>query len=236
MSRILVVEDDTQIARALAINLKARKYDVDLAPNGSVALDLLARRHSDAVLLDLGLPDMDGSAVIEGIRGWSDVPILVVSARHDGRDKIQALDLGADDFVEKPFAMDELLARLRAALRRSAGTSAQRPEVARVSSGDGRLVIDLSATRVTLDSEPVHVTPIEWRILELFAKNPDRLISQRELLHRVWGPGYEGERHYSRVYISQLRQKLEDAPSAPRWFRTEAGMGYRFTPSGLSQA
>lgn len=233
MSCVLIVEDDAQIARALAVNLKARRYDVKLAKDGATALVLAANHHPDAVLLDLGLPDMDGVAVISGLRGWSNVPILVVSARHDGAQKILALDAGADDYVDKPFAMDELLARLRAALRRGAGTaSVPVDETSRVVTSDGRLVIDLAETRVTLDGEAVRVTPIEWKILELFARNPDRLLSQRQLLARVWGPGYEEEKHYSRVYLSQLRHKLERHPSAPEWFRTEPGMGYRFTPNG----
>ncbi|CAG7844330.1 Transcriptional regulatory protein KdpE [Pseudoclavibacter triregionum] len=233
MSRILVVEDDAQIGRALAVNLRARKYEVDLAATGAAALEIAARRPPDAVLLDLGLPDMDGVAVVRGLRGWSSAPILVVSARHEGSQKVIALDEGADDYITKPFAMDELLARLRAALRRAAGAVAGHAEEAsRVETADGRLVIDLAATQVLLDGAPVRLTPTEWRIVELLARNPDRLVGQRELLASVWGPGYEEERHYARVYLAQLRQKVEPDPSSPRWLRTEPGMGYRFTPGG----
>lgn len=235
MTRILVVEDDVQIGRALAVNLRARRYEVDVATTGAAALELAAKHPPDGVLLDLGLPDMDGISVIRGLRGWTEAPIIVVSARHDGAQKVLALDEGADDYVTKPFAMDELLARLRAALRRP---STGRPDAAgsgalpRVETADGRLVVDLAATRVELDGKAVRLTPTEWRILELLARNPDRLVSQRELLVSVWGPAYVEAKHYSRVYLSHLRQKLEPDPSRPRWLRTEPGMGYRFTPSG----
>lgn len=228
MPRVLIVEDDRQIARALAVNLRARHYEVDIAADGASALHLAAHAHPDLVLLDLGLPDMSGVDVIAGIRGWSRVPILIVSARQESRSKVEALDAGADDYVTKPFGMDELLARLRAALRRS-GVEAQE-HAGVVDTSDGRLHIDLGDKLVTVEHTPVRLTPIEWRIIEVLAASPGRLVSQRELLREVWGPGYEQEAHYLRVYLSQLRRKLEVDSSRPRYLMTELGMGYRFTP------
>lgn len=228
MSRILVVEDDIQIARALLVNLRARAYEVEHAATGAQALDLAARHRPDAILLDLGLPDMDGVAVVTGLRGWTTTPILVVSARQESASKVAALDAGADDYVTKPFAMDELLARLRAALRRTATEHPAEQSVVR--SRDGRLEIDLTTSTVRVAGEAVRLTPIEWAIVEHFARNPERLIGQAELLRTVWGPEYEGERGYLRVYLSQLRQKLERESSRPEHFQTELGMGYRFLP------
>lgn len=223
---VLIVEDDPQIARALLVNLKARGYRTFHAATGLQCLQLSADAHPDVILLDLGLPDLEGGDVIDGIRGWSSVPIIVVSARHESHSKVDALDRGADDFITKPFAMDELLARLRAALRRSLPDPGQ----AVVETTDGRLRIDLSSHQVTVEGQPVRLTRLEWRVLEVLASNPHRLIGRSELLTTVWGPEYGEEANYLRVYMSQLRTKLEPEPSNPRYFLTELGMGYRFTP------
>lgn len=223
---VLIVEDDPQIARALLVNLKARGYRTFHAATGLQCLQLAADAHPDVILLDLGLPDLEGGDVIDGIRGWSSVPIIVVSARHESHSKVDALDRGADDFITKPFAMDELLARLRAALRRSLPDPGQ----AVVETTDGRLRIDLSSHQVTVEGRPVRLTRLEWRVLEVLASNPHRLIGRSELLTTVWGPEYGEEANYLRVYMSQLRTKLEPEPSNPRYFITELGMGYRFTP------
>ena len=221
--RVLVVEDDPNLARALSINLRARGYVVDLASAGRPALALVADRHPDLILLDLGLPDIDGTEVIEGVRGWSKTPIIVLSARQTSHDKVRALDVGADDYVTKPFAMDELLARLRAALRR---TTDEAGAITHVETPD--FTVDLAARQVTRDGKPVRLTPKEWGILQTLTSNAGRLISQDQLLREVWGPGYEGESHYLRVYVAQLRRKLEPDHSRPRYFITEPGMGYRF--------
>lgn len=223
---VLIVEDDPQIARALLVNLKARGYRTFHAATGLQCLQLAADAHPDVILLDLGLPDLEGGDVIDGIRGWSSVPIIVVSARHESHSKVDALDRGADDFITKPFSMDELLARLRAALRRALPDPGQ----AVVETSDGRLRIDLSSHQVTIDGEPVRLTRLEWRVLEVLTSNPHRLIGGTELLTTVWGPEYGEEANYLRVYMSQLRTKLEPEPSNPRYFLTELGMGYRFTP------
>ncbi len=223
---VLIVEDDPQIARALLVNLRARGYRTQRAATGRQALQLAADEHPDVVLLDLGLPDLEGGDVIDGIRGWSSVPIIVVSARHESQSKVDALDRGADDFITKPFAMDELLARLRAALRRAQPG----PGEAVVETSDGRVRIDLANRVVTVAGEPARLTRLEWRLLEAFARNPDRLLGRSELLTSVWGPGYGDEANYLRVYVSQLRAKLEPEPSHPRYLLTELGMGYRFTP------
>ncbi len=223
---VLIVEDDPQIARALLVNLKARGYRTFHAATGLQCLQLAADAHPDVILLDLGLPDLEGGDVIDGIRGWSSVPIIVVSARHESHSKVDALDRGADDFITKPFSMDELLARLRAALRRALPDPGQ----AVVETSDGRLRIDLSSHQVTIEGEPVRLTRLEWRVLEVLASNPHRLIGGTELLTTVWGPEYGEEANYLRVYMSQLRTKLEPEASNPRYFLTELGMGYRFTP------
>ncbi len=222
MTRVLVVDDEPQIARALAINLRARKYEVDVAAGGQAALALAAERQPDVVILDLGLPDLDGMDVIRGLRGWSEVPIIVLSARQDSSDKVEALDLGADDYVTKPFGMDELLARLRAALRRGS-VDADVPVLT-----TDAFTIDLAARRVVRDGQDVRLTPTEWHLLEILVRNSGRLVSQRQLLQEVWGPAYARETNYLRVYLAQLRRKLEPDPSRPRYLLTEPGMGYRF--------
>ncbi|OZF54869.1 DNA-binding response regulator [Rhodococcus sp. 14-2470-1b] len=219
--RILVVEDEPQIVRALRINLKVRGYDVVAAASGAEALRLAADFHPEVVLLDLGLPDFDGVEVIGGLRGWTDVPIVVLSARTDSADTVDALDAGADDFVTKPFEMDVLLARLRAALRR--GPRAVEDAVVETDS----FTVDLSSKTVTRGGDVVHLTRTEWGVLELLARNCGKLVSQREILKTVWGPKHERETHYLRIYLAQLRQKLEDDPSRPRHLLTETGMGYR---------
>ena len=222
MTRILVVDDEPQILRALGTNLKARGYDVDLAPTGEAALTLAARHHPDVVVLDLGLPGIDGIEVIRGLRGWSAVPIVVLSVREAERDKVAALDAGADDFVTKPFGMDELLARLRAALRRAAPAE----EEATVETED--FTVDLAAKRVTTSTGEIRLTPTEWHIVEVLVRNRGKLVSQRQLLQEVWGSQYEKETNYLRVYLAQIRRKLEPDPARPRYFHTEPGMGYRF--------
>jgi two-component system KDP operon response regulator KdpE len=222
VTRILVVDDEPQIRRALVTNLQARGYETDVAEDGETALDLAARHHPDAVVLDLGLPGITGIQVIEGLRGWSTVPIIVLSVRDDEADKVLALDAGADDYVTKPFGMDELLARLRAAVRRAVPT----PEAAMVATPDFN--IDLAAKRVTTDDGEIRLTPTEWHVLETLVRNQGRLVSQRQLLHEVWGPGYGKETNYLRVYMAQLRRKLEPDASRPRYLITEPGMGYRF--------
>ena len=222
MSRILVVDDEPEICRTLGINLRIRGYDVDVAGDGEAALDLAARHHPDAVVLDLGLPGIDGVDVIAGLRGWSRVPIVVLSARDGEPEKVAALDAGADDYVTKPFGMDELLARLRAALRRA--TPAEEDAV--IETPD--FTIDLATKRVTRGNEEVRLTPTEWNVVELLVRNPGKLVSYRQLLREVWGPGYEKETHYLRVFMAHVRRKLEPEPSHPRYFHTEAGMGYRF--------
>ncbi|MFI8851283.1 response regulator [Streptomyces sp. 891-h] len=226
MHRVLVVDDEPQIVRALVINLKARKYEVEAAQDGATALRLAADRHPDAIVLDLGLPDMDGVDVIRGIRGWTRIPILVLSARQTSDEKVEALDAGADDYVTKPFGMDELLARLRAAVRR-AEPPAGMPDGAGVIETDS-FTVDLAAKKVHRDGGDVRLTPTEWHLLEVLVRNPGRLVSQKQLLKEVWGPSYGTETNYLRVYMAQLRRKLEADPSHPRHFVTEAGMGYRF--------
>lgn len=219
--RILVVDDEPQIIRALRINLKVRGYDVTTAASGSEALRVAANFHPEIVLLDLGLPDFDGIDVIGGLRGWTDIPIVVLSARTDSADTVEALDAGADDFVTKPFEMDALLARLRAALRRGPRTVEDAVVVT------DSFIVDLAARTVTRGGETVHLTRTEWGVLELLARNRGKLVSQKEILQTVWGPRHERETHYLRIYLGQLRQKLEDDPSHPRHLLTETGMGYR---------
>ena len=225
MTRVLVVEDDPQLVRALVINLQARQYGVVAAPDGATALRLAAARQPDVVLLDLGLPDMDGADVIRALRGWTRVPIMVLSARQASDEKVSALDAGADDYITKPFSMDELLARLRAAVRRTedapltVGTTL-------VETDD--FTIDLLAKKAVRYGRDVRLTPTEWHLLEILVTNPGRLITQKYLLQEVWGVSQSNKTNYLRVYMAQLRRKLETDPAHPRYLITEPGMGYRF--------
>jgi two-component system KDP operon response regulator KdpE len=212
------------LLQALSISLAARGYEVTVAHSGEEGLDHVARRPPDVVVVDLGLPGIDGVEVIRGIRSWSSIPIIVLSARHQSVSKVEALDAGADDYVTKPFGMDELLARLRAALRRTP-SEIETPKV----EVEG-FTIDLAGKRVIGDGVDVHLTPKEWDIVGVLVRNPGRLVSQRQLLHDVWGPEYDTETEYLRVLIGRVRRKLEADPSRPRHFRTEPGMGYRFEP------
>lgn len=222
MTTVLLIDDDPQLLRALSINLRARDYRVVPAVDGRSGLAAAAAELPDVVVLDLGLPDMEGVEVVTGLRGWSGVPILVLSARDDPRTKVAALDAGADDYVTKPFGMDELLARLRAALRRGEPTPGE--PVVHTPDFD----VDLAARRVSRKGQDVRLTPTEWHILELLVRNEGKLVSQRQLLQEVWGPAYEKETNYLRVYLAQLRRKLEPDPSVPRYLITEPGIGYRF--------
>ncbi|WP_457255864.1 response regulator [Pedococcus sp. P5_B7] len=222
MTKVLIVEDDPQLRRALAINLRARRYDVHAVGDGTTALAAAAADLPDIVILDLGLPDIDGVDVVSGLRGWTDVPIIVLSARDAQGAKVDALDAGADDYVTKPFGMDELLARLRASLRRAA-PGGDVPTLAA-----GTLVIDRRAKRVTRAGQDVRLTPTEWHLLEVLVRDPGRLIPGRQLLQEVWGPTYGDESNYLRVYMATLRRKLEENPSTPHHLITEPGLGYRF--------
>ena len=224
MTRVLVIDDEVPILRALKINLAARKYEVSTAADGASGLAAMARERPDVLILDLGLPDMDGTDVIRGVRGWSSTPIIVLSAWGQESQKVAALDAGADDYVTKPFGMDELLARLRAAVRRAAPA----PDEPVISTAE--FTVDLARKRVTRADADVRLTPTEWQLLEVLARNPERLVTQRQLLQEVWGPGYQNEANYLRVYMAGLRRKLEPDPSAPRYLLTEPGMGYRFCP------
>ena len=222
MSRVLVVDDEPPILRALAANLRARDYQVDLAPTGEAALDLAAKHVPDAVILDLGLPGISGLEVIEGLRGWTDTPIIILSARDAQVEKVAALDAGADDYVTKPFGMDELLARLRAALRRASPS----PTEALIETP--AFTVDLSAKKVRVRDDEVRLTPTEWHLVEVLVRNAGRLVTGRQLLQEVWGPQYGNETNYLRVHMGHIRRKLEPEPSRPRYFITEPGMGYRF--------
>jgi two-component system KDP operon response regulator KdpE len=227
VTRVLVIDDEPQILRALRINLRVRQYEVHTAANGAEALTVAGRYPPDLVILDLGLPDLSGIEVIEGLRGWSSAPIIVLSGRADSSDKVEALDAGADDYVTKPFGVDELLARMRALARRAGGGSDE--DVPVVSLGD--VTVDLSAKRVTRAGSDVRLTPTEWHLLEALLRNPGKLMSQKQLLADVWGPGYDNASGNLRLYMAQLRRKLEPDPARPRWFITEPGMGYRYQPS-----
>jgi two-component system, OmpR family, KDP operon response regulator KdpE len=231
--KILIADDDPQVLRALRITLHARGYDIITAQDGAAALNATIEHHPDLVMLDLGMPHLDGLAVIEGLRGWTQIPILVVSGRSGASDKVQALDRGADDYVTKPFSIEELLARIRALTRRIPASDGD----AVVTLGD--ITVDLAAKQVTRDGngkrEPIRLTPTEWRILETLLRNPDRLILRETILTEVWGPHHTGDTGYVRLYIAQLRKKLEADPSRPRFLLTEAGMGYRFVPDIDSQ-
>jgi two-component system KDP operon response regulator KdpE len=228
MTRVLVVDDEPQILRGLGTNLRARGYDVETAPDGERALEVAARTHPDVVILDLGLPGIDGVDVIRGLRAWTATPIIVLSARDQEQDKVEALDAGADDYVSKPFGMDELLARLRAAERRVTPGE----EDAVVVTDDFR--VDLSAKRVTGSDGDIRLTPTEWHLVEILIRHPGKLVSQRQLLQEVWGPQYQDETNYLRVYMAQIRRKLEPDPARPCYFITEPGMGYRFEPKESS--
>ncbi|WP_053847144.1 response regulator [Streptomyces sp. NRRL B-24085] len=225
MTRVLVVEDDPQLVRALIINLQARQYGVDAAPDGTTALRLATARQPDVVLLDLGLPDMDGVDVIKGLRAWTRVPILVLSARQASDEKVAALDAGADDYVTKPFSMNELLARLRAAVRRTEEVPLA-PGATLVETAD--FTIDLLAKKAIRGDHDVRLTPTEWHLLEILVTSPGRLITQKHLLQEVWGVSQTNKTNYLRVYMAQLRRKLETDPAHPRYLITEPGMGYRF--------
>jgi two-component system KDP operon response regulator KdpE len=252
MTRVLVVDDEPQILRALRINLRVRQYEVHTAASGTEALEVAGRHPPDLVILDLGLPDLEGVEVIQGLRGWTSAPIIVLSGRADSADKVEALDAGADDYVTKPFSVDELLARMRAAVRRS-GAAEEQP-IIRL----GDLIVDLAAKRVERQApvtagssaagasaaasstagsggapEPgadIRLTPTEWHLLEVLLRHPGKLLSQQQLLTEVWGPGYANATGNLRLYMAQLRRKLEPDPARPRWLITEPGMGYRYQP------
>jgi len=243
VTRVLVVDDEPQILRALRINLRVRDYEVHVAASGAEALEVAGRYPPDLVILDLGLPDLDGVEVIQGLRGWTKAPIIVLSGRADSLDKVEALDAGADDYVTKPFGVEELLARMRAAVRRT-GTPEDLPRIRL-----GELVVDLAAKRVVrqaavpagLDpagrapageapAEDIRLTPTEWHLLEVLLRNPGKLLSRNQLLTEVWGPGYADATGNLRLYMAQLRRKLEPDPARPRWLITEPGMGYRYQP------
>ncbi|PJI86644.1 response regulator [Luteimicrobium subarcticum] len=222
--RVLVVDDDAALARALAINLRAHGWEVATAATGRDALDAVAAVHPDVVVLDLGLPDVPGLDVIAGIRGWNRVPIVVLSARQLGDDKVDALDAGADDYVTKPFAMNELMARLRAAVRRGAPSGDDDEPVVTA----GALRVDLARRTVARAGVEVRLSPTEWSLLEVLVRHRGRVVGREQLLHEVWGPSYGTESHYLRVYVAQLRRKLEDDPAAPQHLITSPGVGYRF--------
>ncbi len=248
MTRVLVVDDEPQILRALRINLRVRDYDVHVAATGAEALQVAGRYPPDLVILDLGLPDLDGVEVIQGLRGWTKAPIIVLSGRADSVDKVEALDAGADDYITKPFGVEELLARMRAAVRRT-GAVEDLPKIQL-----GHLVVDLAAKRVTRQAtvpaggggqagagqtgagapdqaDDIRLTPTEWHLLEVLLRNPGKLLSRNQLLTEVWGPGYADATGNLRLYMAQLRRKLEPDPARPRWLITEPGMGYRYQPS-----
>jgi two-component system KDP operon response regulator KdpE len=232
VNRVLVIDDEPQILRALRINLRVRQYDVDTAATGAEALEHASRHPPDLVILDLGLPDLDGVEVIHGLRGWTSAPIIVLSGRADNTDKVEALDAGADDYVTKPFGMEELLARMRAVGRRAVGDGDE-PQFRL-----GDLVVDLAAKRVTPltrdtaggSAADIRLTPTEWHLLEVLLRHPGKLLGQQYLLKEVWGPGYASATGNLRLYMAQLRRKLEPDPARPRWLLTEPGMGYRFRP------
>jgi len=223
-SRILVIDDEAPILESLAVNLRARDYSVDTAATGEDGLARAAAHHPDLILLDIGLPGIDGIEVVRRLRTWTPVPVIILSVRGAEADKVAALDAGADDYVTKPFGIDELLARLRAALRRVHPAPVD-PVVT-----TGSFVVDLASHHLERDREEVHLTPTEWSIVEHLVRNPGRLVTQKELLQQVWGPQYERETNYLRVYLAGIRKKLEPDPTRPRYFVTEPGVGYRFEP------
>ncbi len=221
---VLVIDDDPDLLSALAITLRAHRYVVQTAVSGAAGLELAGEYPPDIAVVDLGLPDMDGTAVIARLRSWTDAPIIVLSGRADSTDKVEALDAGADDYVTKPFSADELLARLRAAARRAPANEAS-PTVQ-----VGAASVDLAAQRVTKDGSDVHLTPTEWQLLEVLVRHPGKLLSRRVLLRAAWGPGYETADGSLRLYMAQLRRKLEDDPARPQHLLNEPGLGYRFQP------
>jgi two-component system, OmpR family, KDP operon response regulator KdpE len=226
MTSVLIIDDDPQLLRAMRINLSARGYQVTTAMDGATGLGAASRTRPDVVIVDLGLPDIDGVVVVEGLRGWTTAPIIILSARHAERSKVDALDAGADDYVTKPFGMDELLARLRAAVRRAATAGTSHAPVVVTAA----FTVDLAAKRVTTAAGEVRLTPTEWHILEILVRNSGNLVTQRHLLHEVWGPAYQAETNYLRVHLANLRRKLEPSQAKPRYLITEPGIGYRFTP------
>jgi two-component system KDP operon response regulator KdpE len=230
MHKLLLVDDEAPFVRAMAISLRAHDYDVITAGTGEEALHLAADHHPEVIVLDLGLPGIDGIDVVTALRAWTDVPVLVLSARHMSDAKVRALDAGADDYVTKPFTFDELLARLRAVMRRRLPATNEPV----ITTAD--FTIDLADKSVTNADGPVRLTPTEWRVVETLARNDGKLVTQRQLLQEVWGPDYEKETDYLRTYLAAIRRKLEPNPSAPRYFLTEHGMGYRFHREGAPAA
>ncbi len=224
--RVLVVDDDPAIVRTLAINLRARDYQVQMAHDGRTALEILTEEPPDLMLLDLGLPDLDGIGVLRRLRAFSALPVIVLSARHSSDDKVEALDLGANDYVTKPFGVEELMARIRAALRQVPAESATEPRVVTTPT----LRLDLGEHLAQLNGVAVHLTPTEWRMVDTLTRRPGALVRQADLLREVWGPSYDKESNYLRVFMAQLRRKLEVVPSRPRHFLTEPGVGHRFVP------
>ena len=230
--RVLVVDDEEQMRKAVTNALTARGYEVLVAETGEVALDLAAEEDLDLLLLDLGLPGIEGHEVIERLRTWSEVPVIVISVRESQEEKVAALDAGAADFVTKPFGTKELLARMRAVRRRRSVEDGTEPVLQ-----FGELQMDLAKKLVTLEGEVIHLTPTEYRLLEAMATNPGKLLTHGWLLRKVWGAGYGTESNYLRLFVRQLRQKLRDTPSRPRWITTEPGLGYRWLPeSGTGNA
>ncbi|MBT2474847.1 response regulator [Microbacterium sp. ISL-103] len=219
--KLLIADDDPQMVRALRITLAAHGYEVVVAPDGAAAVAAAAQTHPDLIMLDLGMPRLDGIEVIQALRGWTNVPIIVVSGRTGSADKVEALDAGADDFVTKPFQVDELLARLRALSRRSV------PVGGESTVGFGDVVVDLATKTVTRAGARVHLTPTEWRMLEHLARHPGALVTRQDLLKEIWGSEQVSDSGYLRLYMSQLRKKLEAEPSTPAHLLTESGMGYR---------
>ena len=223
--RVLVVDDDKQMLKAVTNALSARGYDVLTAASGESALEMAAEAEPDLVLLDLGLPGIEGREVIERLRTWSELPVIVISVREGQDDKVAALDAGADDFVTKPFGMKELLARMRAVRRRAIVDPEPEPVL-----HFHELEIDLLKKLVKVSGQPIHLTPTEYRLLEAMATHPGMLLTHNWLLQKVWGPGYGSESNYLRLFVKQLRAKLGDTPAQPRWITTEPGLGYRWLP------
>jgi two-component system KDP operon response regulator KdpE len=225
MSKLLLVDDEARFAEALAISLRPRGYEVHVATTGESGLETAARLHPDVIVLDLGLPGIDGLEVLRGLRAWTEAPVVVLSAREAEHTKVEALDAGADDYVTKPFGMDELVARLRAVQRRRTTRGEEESVVT-----TEHFSLDLAAKRATVAGATVRLTPKEWLVVEALVRNAGRLVSQRMLLQAAWGPQYQTETEYLRVFLASVRRKLEPIPGNPRYFVTEPGMGYRFEP------